>query len=80
MFKDYLAQNEIGIHQKIFPNTDRMTHIWCRVRNRTAKKLKEPQLKKFRLYDLRHYFGTMLYHKTKINSAGESEIRSQRHQ
>jgi integrase len=65
MFKDYILQNNFGMHEKIFPNTNRMTHVWCRVRNRTAKKLKEPQLKKFRLYDLRHYFGTMLYHRTK---------------
>ena len=42
-----------------------MTHVWMRVRNRIAKKLAEPQLKKIRLYDLRHYFATMLYHKTR---------------
>jgi len=42
-----------------------MTHVWMRVRNRLAKKLQEPQLKKIRLYDLRHYFATMLYARTK---------------
>ena len=36
-----------------------------RIRNRLAKKLNEPELKRFRLYDLRHYYATMLYAKTK---------------
>jgi len=35
------------------------------VRNRLANKLQNPSIKTVRLYDLRHYFATMLYHKTK---------------
>jgi len=39
---------------------------WFRVaRNKTAEKLQDPTLKIIRLYDLRHFFATMLYHKTK---------------
>ena len=60
MLKNYLAK-----HDCKFPTTSMMTHVWMRVRNRIAKKLAEPQLKKIRLYDLRHYFATMLYHKTR---------------
>ena len=30
-----------------------------------AKKLNDPELKKIRLYDMRHYYATMLYYKTK---------------
>ncbi len=36
-----------------------------RVRDRLADKLQDPSIKTIRLYDLRHYFATMLYHKTK---------------
>lgn len=35
------------------------------VRNKLAKKLNDPTLKNIRLYDLRHYFGTTEYNKTK---------------
>ena len=66
MLKEYIADINPKINEGIFPHTRRMSHVWCRVRNRTAKKLQEPQLKKFRLYDLRHYFATMLYRKTKL--------------
>jgi len=36
-----------------------------RIHNHLAERLHEPELIKYRLYDLRHYFATMLYHKTK---------------
>ncbi len=35
------------------------------VRDRLAKKLHNHSLRTIRLYDFRHYFATMLYHKTK---------------
>ena len=35
------------------------------MRNRLASKLKDPMIKTIRLYDLRHYFATMLYAKTR---------------
>ncbi len=66
MLKDYVSINNPSINETIFPKTKTMSHVWVRVRNRTAKKLKEPELTKYRLYDLRHYFATMLYHKTKL--------------
>jgi len=34
-------------------------------RNQLADKLNKPELRTIRLYDFRHYFATMLYHKTK---------------
>ena len=64
--KSYVVEKNPKTNQTIFPTTKAMSHVWCRVRNRTAQKLQEPQLKKFRLYDLRHYFATMLYRKTKL--------------
>ena len=65
MLKQYLAKKDFTLNDRIFPTTSVMTHVWMRIRNRLAKKLQEPQLKKIRLYDLRHHFATMLYAKTK---------------
>jgi hypothetical protein len=38
---------------------------WSRLKVIVAKKLSEPQLAQIRLYDLRHFAGSMTYHKTK---------------
>ena len=39
---------------------------WFRYyRNKTAEAMQDQPIKTIRLYDLRHYFATMLYHKTK---------------
>ena len=37
----------------------------ARVRNRLAKKYNDSEFLKIRLYDLRHFYGSMLYHETK---------------
>lgn len=63
MLKEYLSK--YGFSERPFPKSEYMGKIWRRFRNRVAKKLKEPQLKTIRLYDLRHYFATMLYYRTK---------------
>jgi len=65
MLKGYVAEQDFDLNERMFPTTTVMTHVFMRIRNRLAKKLHEPELKKFRLYDLRHYFATMLYHRTK---------------
>ena len=65
MLKEYVSRNDFGLNDKMFPDTDIVSHVFMRIRNRLAKRLCEPQLKKFRLYDLRHYYATMLYHRTK---------------
>ncbi|MCK4477098.1 site-specific integrase [Candidatus Bathyarchaeota archaeon] len=38
---------------------------WNRLGNKVAERLGKPELKQIRLYDLRHFYSTMLYHKTK---------------
>jgi integrase len=65
MLKGYVADQNFDLNERMFPTTTVMTHVFMRVRNRLAKRLHEPELRRFRLYDLRHYFATMLYHKTK---------------
>ncbi|WNZ28734.1 MAG: tyrosine-type recombinase/integrase [Candidatus Bathyarchaeota archaeon] len=65
MLKKYVSTNDFGLADKMFPSTDAISHVFMRIRNRLTKKLCEPKLKKDRLYDLRHYFATMFYHRTK---------------
>jgi integrase len=48
-----------------FPEATWIKKMWIKTRNKVACKLNEPQLKSIRLYDLRHYYATMLYHKTR---------------
>lgn len=51
--------------EKPFPDVHWMGSVWRRVRNKVAEKLKDTNIKAIRLYDLRHFYATMLYHKTK---------------
>ena len=67
MLKTYLARNNRGFNERLFPKMKpkRMGEQWNRAKKRVVMKLQDPTILKFRLYDLRHYYGTMLYHKTK---------------
>ena len=62
MLKFYIAENP---QQYPFLESQWIGKMWRKFRNSLAEKIKDPSLKQIRLYDLRHYFGTMLYHKTK---------------
>jgi integrase len=46
-------------------NSERYAKWFRHYRNKTAEKLQDPSIKTIRLYDLRHYFATMTYHKTR---------------
>ena len=48
-----------------FPKSEWIGKMWRKYRNRVANKLKDPNIKAIRLYDLRHYYASMLYYKTK---------------
>jgi integrase len=62
LLKTYITKNT---SKALFPAPHDQCRAWTEGRNRTAKKLNRPELIKYRLYDLRHYFATMLYAKTK---------------
>jgi integrase len=62
MLKEYIQMHYAEFP---FPDSNWMGKIWRRIRNRVAQKLKDPNIKSIRLYDLRHYYATMLYHRTK---------------
>jgi integrase len=65
MLKEYIAKYNFKQTDVLFPPTKKQCHIWVLRRNQLAKKLNQPELTKYRLYDLRHYYATMLYAKTK---------------
>lgn len=64
MLKRYLKlRHDMGKFP--FPKAKRIGEAWRRYRNDLAAKLSEPTFKTIRLYNLRHYFGTMVYHRTR---------------
>jgi len=50
---------------KPFPKSEWIQREWRRLGDKTAKEVTDPTIKTIRLYDLRHYYGTMTYYKTK---------------
>ncbi len=62
MLKRYLGVNP---REQPFPTSRQMYEAWRRARNNIAKNLHDPQIKAIRLYDLRHYFGTHHYRRTR---------------
>ena len=65
LLKQLVSTKNLSISDKIFPCSKTLQKNWNRLRNRIAERLGKPELKQIRLYDLRHFYGTMLYHKTK---------------
>ncbi len=52
-----------GDKPRLFPNAEWIERAWRTYRNRIAKQLQNPSLRDIRLYDLRHFFASMFYHK-----------------
>lgn len=67
MFNKYIASRNIKPNDNVFGTWNSDTYgKWFRYyRNKTAEKLQDPSIRTIRLYDLRHFFATMLYHKTR---------------
>ena len=63
----YLAKKNLSLEDKLFENWNSDTYgKWFRYyRNKLAEKLNDPSIRSIRLYDLRHFFATMFYHKTR---------------
>jgi len=63
----YLAKKDLSINDRLFEKWNSDTYgKWFRYhRNKLAKKLNDPSIKTVRLYDIRHFFATMFYHKTR---------------
>jgi len=67
LLNKYLSSRSITLNEPIFGtwNSDTYGKWFRHYRNKTAEKMQDVAIKSIRLYDLRHYFATMLYHKTK---------------
>jgi len=65
MMKEHLGKHGFGVNDNPFPKRKKMTGRWVRLRNTVAEKLKDISFRTIRLYDLRHFVGTMTYHRTK---------------
>ena len=63
--KAYITKEELGQNDRLFHSLKQIKSNWCRTRNRVVRKLGEPELRTIRLYDLRHYFATTTYRRTK---------------
>ena len=66
MIRLVIQRDKLDPNDKLFKgNSDRYGKLFRIVRNRLAEKLGDPSFKSIRLYDLRHFYATMLYHKTR---------------
>jgi integrase len=64
MLKKYVSENSIGAMDVLW-NAKRVKENWSKLKTTVSKALGEPQLGQIRLYDLRHFAGSMCYYKTK---------------
>ena len=64
MLKRYISTNNLNPMDTLW-NCKRVKENWSKLKTSVAKKLGEPQLAQIRLYDLRHFAGSMAYYKTK---------------
>ena len=65
MLKEYIGRNNFDLNDSIFPKVKTMRRVYTTLRTRTADKLKRPEIRRISMYSFRHYFATMLYHRTK---------------
>jgi integrase len=64
MLKKYVGEKKFGLNDGLFPSGAVISNTYERLKASLSKKLCDFELKKIRLYDLRHYYATMLYYKT----------------
>ena len=66
MVKYHVLTKGFSLNDRVFRGTpDTLRSLFSRLRRRVAEKLSKPELLKIRLYDLRHFYATKLYRKTK---------------
>lgn len=63
---DHISKHHLNPKDKLFKSdANHYGNNYRQIRNRLAEKLNDPSFKTIKLYDFRHYFATMLYHKTR---------------
>ena len=61
----FLEPYRNDLDKKPFPKARQITDCFCKIKRRYTKETGDNSYLKIRLYDFRHYYATMLYHKTK---------------
>lgn len=66
MLKVYVTKKDLRQDDRLFKiSSEHIGETYRNLRNRLAHKLQIPEISQIRLYDFRHYYASMLYHKTK---------------
>ena len=65
MLQSFIKKHDYTLTERMFSLPKTLSKAFQRVRKRVANRFQDPEIRKIRLYDLRHYYGSMLYHKTK---------------
>jgi len=66
MLRDYINKKHVdGLDKRLFARADKIKSSWRFYRQKAYAKFKDPELLKIRLYDLRHWFATTTYIKTR---------------
>jgi integrase len=66
MLKQYITKKNLNQNDRIFPTTsENISTSYRRLRKALAEKLQDLTIQQIRLYDFRHFYASMEYHKTK---------------
>jgi integrase len=82
VLQEHIIRHALNPNDKLFKgNADDYGKHYRAMRNDLAKKLQDPTIQTIRLYDFRHYFATMTYHKTRDllytkQQMGHSQIKT----
>jgi integrase len=66
MLRQYINNKHLNQDDRIFPTeSEYISESYRKLRKALAKKLQDPTIQQIRLYDFRHFYATMEYHKTR---------------
>jgi integrase len=66
LLQTHIITHKLNPNDKLFKgNADAYGNTYRATRNALATKLQDPTIQQIKLYDFRHYYATMLYHKTR---------------
>jgi len=65
LLKGYVARHCLGLDDRLYCSVTAIRKAWIRARKKAYNKTNNPEYLTVRLYDLRHFFASMLYYKTK---------------
>ncbi len=64
--RDHVSCKRVDrLDERLFPNGEKISDRWRHYRRKAYERLRDPELLKIRLYDLRHWYGTKKYLETR---------------